>query len=79
MLKMINPESTYLAWINFNELGLDDNALFDFLTNKARLALDPGRKYGVDGSGFSRLNFGCPRSILEEAMQRLSDAVKAGY
>jgi len=79
MLKMIKPESTYLAWINFNELGLDDNALFDFLTNKARLALDPGRKYGVDGSGFSRLNFGCPRSILEEAMQRLSDAVKAGY
>jgi len=79
MLRMIKPESTYLAWIDFNELGLDDNALFDFLTNKARLALDPGRKFGVDGSGFSRLNFGCSRSILEEAMQRLSAALKEGY
>lgn len=79
MLRMIRPESTYLAWIDFGELGLDDNALFDFLTNKARLALDPGRKFGVDGSGFSRLNFGCPRSILEEAMRRLSDAIREGY
>jgi len=79
MLKMIKPESTYLAWIDFGELGLDDNALFDFLTNKALLALDPGRKYGVDGSGFSRLNFGCSRAIIIEAMQRLSDAIKAGY
>ncbi|MBP7194286.1 MAG: PatB family C-S lyase [Candidatus Cloacimonetes bacterium] len=79
MLKMIKPESTYLAWLDFGELGLDDNALFDFLTNKARLALDPGRKYGVDGSGFSRLNFGCSKALLVEAMQRLSDAVKEGF
>lgn len=75
MLRMIDPESTYLAWIDFSELNMDDNALFEFLTNKARLALDPGRKFGVDGSGFSRLNFGCPRSILVEAMDRLKRAI----
>lgn len=75
MLAMVPPQGTYLAWIDFSELGMDDNALFDFLTNKARLALDPGRKFGVDGSGFSRLNFGCRRAILEEAMDRLKKAI----
>lgn len=78
-LSMIYPEGTFLAWINFAKLGMDDNALFDFLTNKARVALDPGRKYGVDGSGFSRLNFACPRSILEEAMDRLHKAIKENF
>ncbi|MDP2174182.1 MAG: PatB family C-S lyase [Candidatus Cloacimonadaceae bacterium] len=71
MLSMVEPESTYLAWLGFHELGLDDNALFDFLTNKARVALDPGRKFGVDGSRFSRLNFACPRSVLQEGLDRL--------
>ncbi len=76
MLKTSLPEGGFLSWINFAGLNLDDNALFDFLTNQARLALDPGRKFGVDGSGFSRLNFACPRSLLEEAMKRLSEAIK---
>jgi cystathionine beta-lyase len=75
MLTMVPPEGTYLAWIDFSELGMDDNALFDFLTNKAKIALDPGRKFGVDGSGFSRLNFGCRRAILEEAMGQLKQAI----
>lgn len=75
MLGLVPPQGTYLAWIDFSELGMDDNALFDFLTNKALLALDPGRKFGVDGSGFSRLNFGCRRSVLEEALERLKTAI----
>ncbi len=74
-LKMVNPQSTYLAWVDFSELGLDDNALFEFLTNSARVALDPGRKFGIDGSGFSRINFACPRSLLAEAMQRIKHAI----
>ncbi|MDZ4183072.1 MAG: aminotransferase class I/II-fold pyridoxal phosphate-dependent enzyme, partial [Candidatus Cloacimonadaceae bacterium] len=74
-LSMVMPQSTYLAWIDFSKLGLDDNALFDFLTNKARVALDPGRKFGVDGSRFSRLNFGCPRAILLEGLNRIKDAI----
>lgn len=71
-LKMIWPEATFLAWIDFRALGLDDGGITDLLVNKARLALDPGLKYGVEGSGFQRLNFACPRSLLEEAMERLS-------
>jgi cystathionine beta-lyase len=75
-LSMIQPESTYLAWLDFSKLELDDSALFEFLTNKARIALDPGRKFGIDGSGYSRLNFGCPRSLLVEAMERLKLALE---
>ncbi len=75
MLTMVPPQGSYLAWIDFSELGMDDSALFDFLTNKAKIALDPGRKFGVDGSGFSRLNFGCRRAILEEAMDNLKKAI----
>ncbi|HPV14730.1 MAG TPA: MalY/PatB family protein, partial [Candidatus Cloacimonadota bacterium] len=76
MLKVNLPEGGFLSWIDFSGLGMNDNDLFDFLTNKARVALDPGRKFGVDGSGFSRLNFACPRSCLEEAMRRLNLAIQ---
>lgn len=75
MLNVNLPEGGFLSWIDFSALGMDDNTLFDFLTNEAKVALDPGRKFGVDGSGFSRLNFACPRSYLEEAMSRLSGAI----
>ncbi|MBW6514008.1 MAG: pyridoxal phosphate-dependent aminotransferase [Candidatus Syntrophosphaera sp.] len=74
-LKMIKPDSTYLAWIDFRALGLDDEAIKDMLVNKARLALDPGLKFGVEGAGFQRLNFACPRSVLAEAMRRLKQAL----
>ena len=76
MLKVNLPEGSFLSWIDFSALGMNDNDLFDFLTNKARVALDPGRKFGLDGSGFSRINFACPRSYLEEAMRRLTYAIK---
>lgn len=66
-------EGTYLAWLDFRAWQLDDNSLQDIMVNKARLALEPGIKYGIEGSGFMRLNFGCPRSTLEEALQRIKD------
>jgi cystathionine beta-lyase len=69
-------EGTYLAWLDFRAWQMDDSSLQDLMVNKARLALEPGIKYGKDGSGFMRLNFGCPRSVLEEAMQRIKDLHK---
>ncbi|MDD4223589.1 MAG: PatB family C-S lyase [Candidatus Cloacimonetes bacterium] len=73
-LKMHKPEATYLAWIDFRGLDLPDAAISDLLVNKARLALDPGLKFGDEGSGFQRLNFACPRSLLQEAVERLKQA-----
>jgi cystathionine beta-lyase len=64
-------EGTYLAWLDFREWNLTAKELQDTMVNKALLALDPGIRFGIEGSGFMRLNFGCPRSILQEALTRI--------
>ncbi|SAL02956.1 aminotransferase, class I and II [Caballeronia calidae] len=69
-------ESLYLAWLDFRRLGLDDVALNDFLLRRARVWLDRGTKFGEGGSGFMRINLGCPRAIIDEALDRLSNALR---
>ncbi|MDY0151556.1 MAG: PatB family C-S lyase [Candidatus Cloacimonas sp.] len=64
-------ESTYLAWLDFRAWGLDEVELPKTLVNQALLALDPGNKFGTEGNGFMRLNFGCPRSLVTEALERI--------
>jgi cystathionine beta-lyase len=71
-------ESTYLAWMDFKAWGLSDKQLMDVFVNEALLALDPGDKYGEDGSGFMRLNFGCSRTIVREALTRIK-AIESRY
>lgn len=73
---MQKSAATYLAWLDFRELGLTDEDLADFCANKANLALNRGVSFGKKGSGFMRLNFGCPRSVLVEAMNNLETALK---
>lgn len=75
ILQVKKPESTFLAWIDFGNLGISDAQISDLLINKALVALDPGTKYGADATGYMRLNFGCPRSVLEEAMERIRMAI----
>ncbi|MFX0075809.1 MAG: MalY/PatB family protein [Candidatus Hermodarchaeota archaeon] len=74
-VKYIEPEGTYLAWLDFNSLGLNDEELKDIILNKAQVALDDGSLFGVGGEGFQRVNVACPKSILEEAMQRIKKAL----
>ena len=69
-LKLDLVEATYLAWIDISDLGLDHpKSFFD----KAGVGLSPGREFGDDR--FMRLNFGCPRSRVEEAVTRIRLAV----
>nr|WP_129723778.1 MalY/PatB family protein [Xylanivirga thermophila] len=75
-VKLVVPEGTYLAWLDFRALGMDDDELKSFIIHKAGLGLNDGPSFGIDGSGFQRLNFACPRSILEEGLSRLSKAIK---
>lgn len=65
------PEATYLAWIDLRPLNIDDNALQKELINGKKVAIMPGYTYGEEGKGFIRLNAGCPRSKLEQGVQRL--------
>ncbi|HHY87516.1 MAG TPA: putative C-S lyase [Chloroflexi bacterium] len=64
------PEGTYLAWLDFRGVQLPDPPGKYFL-RQARVALSEGTYYGKEGAGFARLNFGCPRSVLEEALERM--------
>jgi cysteine-S-conjugate beta-lyase len=68
-MRMAKPEGTYLAWLDCRELELDHP--YEFFLKHARVALNDGRTFGAGGTGFVRLNFGCPRSILEEALSRM--------
>lgn len=65
------PEATYLAWIDLRPLGIDDKVLQQVLIEQQKVAIMPGYTYGNEGNGFVRLNAGCPRSKLEQGVQRL--------
>jgi len=72
----IEPEGTYLAWLDFNRLGMDDEKLREFMLKKAKVALDEGKIFGPGGEGFERINVACPRSILKECMIRIMKSLK---
>jgi cystathionine beta-lyase len=72
------PEATYLAWLDCNELvrsGRITGTPQEFFLKQARVALNEGRDFGTCGEGFTRLNFGCPRNTLKEALQRMKVAL----
>lgn len=75
MLKMTEPEGTYLVWVDFRGLGLPEEELEELIVKKAKLWLDNGTMFGKTGAGFERFNVACPRSILEQAMEQLKDAM----
>jgi cystathionine beta-lyase len=74
-IRVIRPEGTYLAWLDCRQLGLDDSTMKTLLLEKARVYLDAGVIFGREGSGFQRINIACPRSLLEEALDRIRLAV----
>ncbi len=76
-LTMWKPEGTYLAWLDCRPAGLPGNA-HEFFLQQARVALNDGATFGQGGEGFVRLNFGCPRSILNEALDRMRQALLSG-
>lgn len=71
-IKVIKPEGTYLVWLDFRELGIEGKELEKLLKRKARVALTSGSSFGTGGRGYQRINIGCPRSMLEEALKRIS-------
>jgi cysteine-S-conjugate beta-lyase len=73
-IKMASPEGTYLAWLDCRESGIS-GSIFDFFLKNARVALMEGSAFGKGGEGFARLNFGCPRSMLEEALIKMKEAL----
>ena len=74
-IQLIEPEGTYLLWLDCRKLNLPQDKLDDLLINHAKLWLCSGKIFGEEGHGFQRMNVGCPRSVLEEGMRRLAGAL----
>ncbi len=76
-IRIIEPEATYLVWLDFRDFGLDTESLKRLLRDVARLALDDGFIFGSpEGDGFERINIACPRAILEKALERMREATE---
>lgn len=73
-VKLIQPEGTYLVWLDFRGLGLEAKQLDTFLTQKAGLALNSGYWFGSEGAGFARMNIAAPRQLIDRALTQLRQA-----
>lgn len=74
-VSLIEPQGTYLLWLDFRRLGLSDRQLKELIEKQANVWLDGGYIFGKGGSGFQRINAACPRSVLKEALTRIENAV----
>lgn len=75
-VKPYRPEASYLVWLDCRELQLSQPDLVHLFVKEAHLALNDGEIFGKEGRGFMRLNVGCPRSTLQQALEQLRDAIK---
>ncbi|MDY5699936.1 MAG: MalY/PatB family protein [Lachnospiraceae bacterium] len=76
LVRLTEPEGTYLIWLDFRAYGLSDKELNQRIVHEAGLWLDGGGMFGPAGEGFQRINIACPRKTLEEAMNRLARVFK---
>jgi cystathionine beta-lyase len=74
-IRLVVPEGTYLAWLDFRGLGMDVPELNRWLPEQARLALSPGHWFGREGAGFARMSIAVESSVIDDAVQRISAAV----
>ena len=73
---MIRPQASYLIFLDCRALGLPQTELVNLFVDKAHLALNDGTMFGPGGEGFMRLNVGCPRAQLWQALDQLAEAVR---
>jgi len=75
-IKVIDPQSLYLVWVDMRSLNMSNEELEDFMLNKAYLWLDEGYIFGTGGAGFERFNIACTRSTLKRALEQLEKALQ---
>ena len=76
-IRLIEPEGTYLLWLDCREMGMSDEQLREFFVKRAQVGMNPGTAFGLAGSGFMRLNIAAPRAVITEAMARITQAFGA--
>ncbi|MDR1194921.1 MAG: pyridoxal phosphate-dependent aminotransferase [Endomicrobium sp.] len=76
-IKLIEPEGTYLLWLDFDGLQITENKLKRLVAQEAKLHLSYGKGFGIEGKGFFRVNAACPLSTIKKAFNRLKNAVNS--
>ncbi len=76
-IRFIRPEGTYLALLDCRGLHLEPGTLNDFFLKQCRVYFSDGAMFGAELEGFIRINFGCPRSVLLEALERIERALRS--
>ena len=74
-IKLIEPEGTFLVWLDFRQLGMTTNELMAFLRDEAKWVVTKGHAFGQEGAGFARVNIACKHANLEVALKQLLNAV----
>lgn len=74
LIKLTEPEGTYLLWLDCRAMGLSDDQLKQFFVQQAGVGLSPGIIFGEQGSGFMRMNIAAPRSVIAEALEKIVHA-----
>lgn len=78
-IKVMKPEGTFLMWWDMRELGLYGDELLRFFVEKAKIAINAGVGFGAAGDGFARVNMGCHRSTLDQALEQLRAAYEKEF
>ena len=73
--RMIKPQATYLAWIDFSAYVDEGSKIEELMAKKGKIAMDGGTWFGSQGAGFMRLNFACPRELLRQGLDRMKLAI----
>lgn len=73
-IRLVQPEATFLTWLDCSALGFEKASLYDFFVNRALVGISKGESFGAEGEQFVRLNIGCPRATLQKALHQLRNA-----
>ena len=70
-IKLVEPEATYLMWLDCTELGISGDELANFIIQDCKVAVSRGDGFGQEGKNFIRLNIGCPTAVLKQGLDQI--------
>ena len=76
LVRLIEPEGTFLLWLDFSKIGFSDSEIDDIIVNKAKVWLDRGTMFGPEGEFYQRINVATPRPVIEEALEKIAQAFR---
>jgi len=78
-IKLVEPEATYLMWLDCTELGMSGDELASFIINDCNVAINRGDSFGEEGSNHIRLNIGCPKKTLKKGLDQIYEQYKKRF